>query len=51
MYIRAFNVCVLVAQARIDDAALRAMQHQIAQQAAFAQIPDQVKRVSRVKVS
>lgn len=33
------------AQTRIDDAALSAMQQQMAQQAAFAQIPDVVKRV------
>lgn len=33
------------AQTRIDDAALAAMQQQMAQQAAFAQIPDVVKRV------
>lgn len=33
------------AQPRIDEAALVAVQHQMAQQAAFAQIPDAVKRV------
>jgi hypothetical protein len=33
------------AQPRIDEATLVAVQHQMAQQAAFAQIPDAVKRV------
>jgi translation initiation factor 3 subunit L len=33
------------AQPRIDEATLVAVQHQMAQQAAFAQIPDPVKRV------
>ncbi|CCO35934.1 Eukaryotic translation initiation factor 3 subunit L Short=eIF3l [Rhizoctonia solani AG-1 IB] len=31
-------------QARIDEATMAAMQHQMAQQVAFAQIPDVVKR-------
>ncbi|KAG8750932.1 hypothetical protein FRC12_012691 [Ceratobasidium sp. 428] len=35
-------------QARIDEATMSAMQHQMAQQAAFAQIPDVVKRVSEL---
>ena len=35
------------AQSRIDEATLLAVQQQMAQQAAFAQIPDVVKRVSR----
>ena len=34
------------AQSRIDEATLLAVQQQMAQQAAFAQIPDVVKRVS-----
>jgi hypothetical protein len=33
------------AQPRIDEATLVAVQHQMAQQAAFSQIPDAVKRV------
>jgi hypothetical protein len=33
------------AQSRIDEATLFAVQHQMAQQAAFSQIPDAVKRV------
>lgn len=33
---------------RIDEATLVAVQHQMAQQAAFAQIPDPVKRVRPV---
>lgn len=37
----------IVDQARIDEATMAAMQHQMAQQVAFAQIPDVVKRVSR----
>jgi len=36
------------AQPRIDEATLGAVQHQMAQQAAFAQIPDPVKRVRPV---
>jgi hypothetical protein len=36
------------AQPRIDEATLVAVQHQMAQQAAFAQIPDAVKRVRPV---
>jgi hypothetical protein len=36
------------AQPRIDEATLVAVQHQMAQQAAFAQIPDAVKRVRLV---
>jgi len=32
----------------IDEAALAAMQQQLAQQAAFAQIPNEVKRVCKV---
>jgi len=36
--------CV-AAQPRIDEATLVSVQHQMAQQAAFAQIPDAVKRV------
>jgi hypothetical protein len=35
----------IAAQSRIDEATLVAVQHQMAQQAAFAQIPDAVKRV------
>lgn len=35
-----------VDQARIDEATMAAMQHQMAQQVAFSQIPDVVKRVS-----
>jgi translation initiation factor 3 subunit L len=35
----------IAAQPRIDEATLVAVQHQMAQQAAFAQIPDAVKRV------
>lgn len=35
-----------VDQARIDEATVAAMQHQMAQQVAFSQIPDVVKRVS-----
>jgi len=35
----------LTAQPRIDEATLIAVQQQMAQQAAFAQIPDAVKRV------
>lgn len=38
------------AQPRIDEATLVAVQHQMAQQAAFSQIPDAVKRV-RVALS
>jgi hypothetical protein len=34
-----------IAQPRIDEATLAAVQHQMAQQAAFSQIPDAVKRV------
>lgn len=34
-----------IAQPRIDEATLIAVQHQMAQQAAFSQIPDAVKRV------
>lgn len=34
------------AQPRIDESTLLAVQHQVAQQAALAQIPDAVKRVS-----
>lgn len=36
-----------LAQSRIDEATILAVQQQMAQQAAFAQIPDVVKRVSR----
>lgn len=36
------------AQPRIDEATLVAVQHQMAQQAAFSQIPDAVKRVRPV---
>ncbi len=36
----------MLAQSRIDEATLLAVQQQMAQQAAFAQIPDVVKRVS-----
>ena len=41
----------LVAQPRIDEATLIAVQQQVAQQAALAQVPDAVKRVSRLEVS
>ncbi len=37
---------VLLAQSRINEAALIAVQQQMAQQAAFQQIPDAVRRVS-----
>ena len=36
------------AQPRIDEATLVAVQHQMAQQAAFSQVPDAVKRVGPV---
>ena len=39
------TVLVSPAQSRIDEATLLAVQQQVAQQAAFAQIPDVVKRV------
>jgi hypothetical protein len=39
------SLCRWTAQPRIDEATLVAVQHQMAQQAAFAQIPDAVKRV------
>ena len=38
-------IVVVVAQPRIDEATLLAVQQQVAQQAAIAQIPDAVKRV------
>lgn len=42
----AYNLLVLAQPApMIDEAALIAMQQQLAQQAAFAQIPNEVKRV------
>ncbi len=36
----------MLAQPRIDEATIIAVQQQMAHQAAFAQIPDVVKRVS-----
>jgi translation initiation factor 3 subunit L len=39
------------AQPRIDEATLVAVQHQMAQQAAFAQIPDAVKRVRIILIT
>jgi translation initiation factor 3 subunit L len=40
--------CTAVQPPRIDEATLVAVQHQMAQQAAFSQIPDAVKRVRPV---
>lgn len=40
--------CAAAQPPRIDEATLVAVQHQMAQQAAFAQIPDGVKRVRPV---
>lgn len=37
--------CPAAAQPRIDEATILAVQQQVAQQAALAQIPDAVKRV------
>ena len=43
--------CLITVQSRIDEATLLAVQQQMAQQAAFASIPDVVKRVSTLHAS